>query len=672
MRPMQAVLTVSIGCSVFHVGAIEASAQIVEQRIDPYTFRPTDDGVVVDASTVDVARVLEDLGPVAKSWYQHVMTLSNPYFEGRAPGSAGMERAADYVEFWFDRQGLQPAFGEEDDHDGFRQTFSIPGGRPQITRAEMSFDGRTFEPGRDFTILSNSGSATASGPLAFVGYAIEEGPEGYTSFSEDADDLSGRIALMFRYEPLDAEGRSRFTTRKFSRHSSMADKMAAVAARGAAGIVLVNPPGALFARDGLEDGPSGRFGDALDVPVVQVSPSVASSILASLDPGGRTLQDWRAVADEGGHGVVAMAKGAQVSEEHVVLVSGIDSGVRTTANIGGILPGRGELADEWVVIGAHYDHVGFGGIGGMPGNRGRLHPGADDNASGTAALIELVPLLTDMYETESREASLRSILFLAFTAEESGLIGSRYYVEHPTLPAGSVNLMINLDMIGRLRSDTLAVGGFDSADGLLELVRPELEASGLKIVADGNPRGPSDHASFYGAGIPVLFFFTGTHDVYHQPGDFGWTVNPRGAAKVIDLIEGIAWKVASEPQRLTFGGSGRRLEEAAAPRPKPAGANNDRGYAPVRLGIRPSMTGTDGFGVRVESVSDGTSAADGGIQAGDVIIAWGGEDLIDVMDMVGRLREHQPGDVVPMVILRGEVEIELKIVMKPSRAAEMD
>ncbi len=356
----------------------------------------------------------------------------------------------------------------------------------------------------------------------------------------------------------------------------------------------------------------------------------------------------------------------------VVLETGIDGGERRTANIGGILRGRGALADEWVIIGAHYDHVGFGAIGAMPGNRGRLHPGADDNASGTAALIELAPLLESMYADAGSDTPLRSVLFLAFTAEESGLIGSRHYVENPTLPAGSVNLMINLDMIGRLRSDTLAVGGFDSASGLLELVRPDLESSGLRIVADGNPRGPSDHASFYGAGIPVLFFFTGTHDVYHQPGDFGWTVNPRGAAKVIDLVRAVSWKAISTIDPLVFG-MGRSPAASNADQPvvelRPAPATTDRGYAPVRLGIRPGMSGGDSFGVKVEGVSEGTSAAEGGILTGDVIVAWGGEDLIDVMDMVERLRSHEPGDVVDMVVLREGREVELQIVMKASERA---
>ena len=640
---------------------------IVKEKIDPYSFQPENTAVVVDAETVDIPQIFEDLDPVAREWYQHVMTLSNPWFEGRAPGSDGIERAAEYVEFWFERNGLEPAFpgsaAETDDWTSYRQSLELPGGRARITRAEMSIDGRAIAPGKEFAVLGNSGDGRVQAPLAFAGYAIEEGPDGYSSFDgEDAGaSFEGRIVLVFRYEPLDEEGRSRFTSRRFSSHASIPEKMKAVADRGAAGIVLVNPPGALFAKDGLEDGPNGRFGETLDIPVIQVTPEIAERMLvASGVAADENLKAWRLKADEGGHGATSVGDDDAIFS----ITTEIDGGAKVTSNIGGVLRGRGTLADEWVVIGGHYDHVGYGDFGAMPTNRGRLHPGADDDASGTAAVIMLSRSMADRY-ADADDEDLRSILFLAFTAEESGLIGSRYYVEHPTLPAGSINAMLNMDMVGRLRDDTLAVGGVESAVGMLDRIRPDLEASGLDIVADPNGRGPSDHASFYGAGIPVLFFFTGTHDVYHRPGDFGWTVNPRGAAKVIDLADAIATRFASDPERLNFGdgrGAGLAAKPSRDARPDP----NDRGYAPVRLGIRPGMGGGDTFGVRVEGVSPGTSAEDGGILKGDVIVAWGGEDLVDVMDMVTRLREHKPGDVVPMVVLRDGKEIELDVTMKAS------
>ena len=274
-------------------------------------------------------------------------------------------------------------------------------------------------------------------------------------------------------------------------------------------------------------------------------------------------------------------------------------------------------------------------------------------------------MLSRRYEAAGSDEDLRSILFIAFTGEETGLNGSRHYVANPTLPAGSINAMINLDMIGRMRSDTLVVGGVGTAEGMLDDLRPILLESGLTINADPNGRSPSDHASFHGAGIPVVFFFTGTHDVYHQPGDYGWTVNPVGAAAVVELVVDVAEHLATDPEKLVFDDG--RAKRAA--RPKPAGGGgdaNDRGYAPVRLGIRPGMGGGDEPGVRIEGVSENTSASESGLRTGDVIIAWGGEDLIDVMDMVTRLREHQPGDVVEMVVIRDGVEVVIPVTMKAS------
>lgn len=661
----------------------DAESRIIEGTVDPYGFQPENDLVAVDAETLDLARFFVDAGPIARTWYQHVMTLSSPFFEGRSPGSAGIERAADYVQFWFERAGLEPAFpgseGPSDAWTSHRQHLDLPGGRPSIERALLQRERAgagpaRYEPGRDFTVLGNSGTADVSAPLAFLGYAIESGPDDYSSFSGAAvtgDELSGRIAVILRYEPLDEGGSSRFTSRRFSRHSAIPSKMRAAVDRGAEGIILVNPPGAVFAMDGLDDAASADAGDGLGIPVVQVTPEVAEELLAASDPAGRDLRTLRDVADEGGHDPVLLDGDLEVR-----LATTIDAGTNRTANVGGVLRGRGDLADEWVVIGGHYDHVGLGNFGAMPTNRGRLHPGADDNASGTAGVLVASELLSRRYAEADADADLRSILFIAFTGEETGLNGSRHYVANATLPAESINAMINLDMIGRMRSDAVVVGGVGSAEGLLDDLRPTLLESGLVIHADPNGRGPSDHASFHGAGIPVLFFFTGTHDAYHQPADEGWTVNPMGAAMVVELVVDVVERLATNPEKLVFDdGRGKPAEPAGRGYGSggygsgggAGGDPNDRGYAAVRLGIRPGMSGGDEPGVRIEGVSDNTSASDAGLRTGDVIIAWGGEDLIDVMDMVTRLREHQPGDVVEMVVIRDGEEVVVPVTMKASQ-----
>jgi Zn-dependent M28 family amino/carboxypeptidase len=627
-----------------------AEERIIRGTVNPYGFQPKDMTVAVDARTANLRQLFEDLGPDAIEWYQHVQTLSNPWFEGRAPGTGGHDRAVDYLEWWMAQIGLEPAFGSP---PSFRQPFELSGRERKVEVARLVFDGKELAAGSDFAVLAMSGEGEVTAPVAFAGYAITEGPDGYTSFTEtSADDVQGRVVIFFRYEPLDVEGESRWTGRGFSPASAVGPKIRRLAELGAAAIVMVNPPGAKAAKDGLEDLRSSRFGDPVGVPVVQVTPAVADAWVRSLDAEGRDLVTLRGLGDEGSIKTVAFA-----ADRPVTVAAKVADGKVPAANVGGILRGRGPLADEWLVIGGHFDHVGYGLFGTDPANRGKLHPGADDNASGTAALLVLARRLQEEYAAAPPDANLRSVLFLGFSAEESGLDGSRHWVRNPSLPADRITAMLNLDMMGRLRSDDLNVGGVGSAEGFEAKLAPHFAASGLTVRADPNGRGPSDHASFYGAGVPVLFFFTGTHDLYHTPGDRAHTVNPAGALAVLDLVERISLDLVDDAERLKFVST----DGARTP---------DRGYAAVRLGVRPGMGEGDETGVLVEDVSAGTSAADAGIRKGDVLLAWDGKELTGAADMMARLREHQPGDQVKIVLRRDGKEETVTVTLKASQPRE--
>jgi hypothetical protein len=549
-------------------GAPAAAApkeRVIRGAVNPYGFQPKDLSVTVDARTANLRQIFTDLGPDAIDWYQHVQTLSNPWFEGRAPGTEGHDRAVEYLEWWMEQIGLEPAFSES---QSYRQPFELSGRERKVEVAKLGFGGNDLAAGTDFAVLAVSGEGEASAPLAFAGYAIQEGQDGYTSFAEtSADDVKGRVVLFFRYEPLDAEGNSRWGGRRFTPASAVAPKIRHLADLGAAAIVMVNAPGAKQAKAGLEDLRSSRFGDAVGVPVVQVSPEVADAWVKALDAEGRDLATLRGLCDEGSIRTLAFA-----ADRPVTVAAKLGEGKVPAANVGGVLRGRGPLAEEWLVIGGHFDHVGYGNFGADPANRGKLHPGADDNASGTAGLLVLARRLKAEYDAAPADANLRSVLFLGFSAEESGLDGSRHWVKNPSLPADRINAMLNMDMIGRLRSEDLNVGGIGSAEGLDAKLAPHFEASGLTIHADPSGRGPSDHASFYGAGVPVLFFFTGTHDVYHKPEDRGYTVNPAGALAVLDLVERVSRDLVDDPERLKFVSTD-------------GGKTPDRGYAAVRLGV---------------------------------------------------------------------------------------
>ena len=618
----------------------------------------------MDAKDIDLKKVFEDLGPVATRWYQHVITLSNPWFEGRAPGLRGNDLAAEYLEFWMKDAGLEAAFPVPGDDgvtpkDGpwksYMQKFSLTGGAPKVETAALAAAGSDREKGKDFAVLGISGNAKVEAPVTFVGYGIAKGEGGYSSFEEGAD-LKGRIAMVFRYEPLDDRGRSKWASRRFSEFAAMTPKVDALVERGAAGIILVAPPGARDGKTALEDVSTSRWGRPLDIPVVQVSAEVAEAILTAGAPDQGTLMDWRTKADEGKVKTVALGDGSKVSIE-----TKLSSGGTPTQNVGGVLRGKGSLADEWVVVGAHFDHVGYGYFGTSPQYTGQVHPGADDNASGSGAMLCVAQAMADIYGGKDAPKDARSILFLGFTAEESGLRGSRWFVEHPTIPGDKITMMINMDMVGRLRSDDLSVGGMNSGKGMIDILRPVFERSGLTIHADPSGRGPSDHASFYGVGVPVTFIYTGNHDIYHTPKDKGYTLNPEGAAKIVALAADMATTMATRPEKLEFQSDG--------------GKTADRGYAAVRLGVMPSMSEDDRTpgmpkGVLVDGVSAETSAADAGITKGDVLVTWDGEAIETTGAMMTKLRSHKPGDVVKVKLWRDGKDVEVDVTLRAAKPKE--
>ncbi|MGQ0627130.1 MAG: M28 family peptidase, partial [Phycisphaerales bacterium] len=519
---------------------------------------------LVQASPPTLSETLRALSVDEQVYHQHLVTLTNPFFEGRAPGLRGNALAQEYIEFYFkEKIGLQPFFpvsGATEDAEAtrsFRQVFDA-GRESVVTGQKLSFSSRgvngaprALVPGTDFNVLGMSGSTSAEGEVVFCGYAISEGPDDYSTFAKD-DDLTGKIALVLRFEPKDAEGKSRFTKNgAWSPKAGLAQKLAAVRDRGAAGVLLVNPPGADDPRTNtLEDFRTLR-GLQGSIPVVMVTIPQASTLCAD---GGASLEDLVKKADA--QGGLTPLTGVRASMETKIERRGIQ-----TANVAGVLRGRGELAEEYIIIGGHFDHLGYGYFGSRATSpAGKLHPGADDNASGTSGVLLSAQILAERYKALRDGDQARSIVFMCFSAEESGLIGSAYFVKNSPITAAQSYIMINMDMIGRLRNDKFDVGGGGTADGLCDIIDPIFAAAGLKVKtrnAEGVPfngRGPSDHASFFRGGIPVLFLFTGLHPEYHTPLDTYPTVNVPGAVKVVGSVVEIASTLARRAQPLPFNG----------------------------------------------------------------------------------------------------------------------
>lgn len=668
--------------------AASAPAQVTSDPIVSIDRRPDGGGTLIldepsgnaelTAKLVELfgesamAGVYEAIGPDARAFAQHNMTLSNRFFEGRVPGSNGNRLAAEYIEHWFVKSGLEPAFpGSEPAADGtevitpsssYRQTFNY-GTELNVHDSAAAFNlgaagVRSLRLNSEYTILGMSGSGTVTAPIVFVGYSVEGGRDGYKSYP-DGTDLTGKIAVLLRFEPMDAEGRSKWARRGWSPASSLDAKVHRAAARGAAGIIVVNPPGAAdhratqlsTSRDTMSEG------GAQTIPVIMADADAVEQLMQAADPTdgpARSLMEFRKLADAEG-GVIDLPNAT------ATITTRLSVEPVKTDNVGGVLRGRGSLADQYLVIGAHYDHVGTGPVGVRDTNFGKLHPGADDNASGTSGMLVLADKLSRAYAELPAGAAARSIVFLAFSAEEGGLHGSEHYVNHPSVPLDRVKLMINLDMIGRLRADPgLEIGGTQSGDGLYDWLKPFFDGfSGVPIKHGPEIASNSDHANFYNKKIPILFFFTGLHPDYHTPTDTAFGIDPIGAARVIDLAYRVTAGAAQRDELFPFAPR-RRPEATRAAEDRPDAARP----RVVRFGIVPERAAEGVAGVLVGSVYERTTASEAGFKPGDRITAWNGKPIADIQAWTALLRSHKPGDEVEIAYERSGESLTAKVTLR--------
>jgi hypothetical protein len=311
-----------------------------------------------------------------------------------------------------------------------------------------------------------------------------------------------------------------------------------------------------------------------------------------------------------------------------------------------ILPGRDPaLRGQYVVVGAHFDHLGTAAEYSLDQTvKGAVRLGADDNASGTAAVLELARLF-------AADPPRRSILFANFSGEEEGLLGSSYFVDNSPVSLDSVGAMVNFDMVGRLRNDRLIVFGVATATELPGILETANSANPLKVAAQGDGFGPSDHSSFYAKNIPVLHFFTDSHEQYHRATDVPAMINAAGEARVVAFAERVIRNIADRPARLTF---------VRAPTSASSSSSSRQG-SNVYLGSIPDMAGSDVPGLRLTGVSPGSPADSAGLKAGDVIVEFDGKPVKDLYEYSDALYAHKPGDEVSIVVMRDGKRMTLKV-----------
>jgi hypothetical protein len=563
------------------------------------------------------------LEPSADCFARVAGFLASDEMGGRGVGTQGLEEAAAFLEDQLAILGLAPPGGS------YRQRFQMITGVASGSGNALSFNGERLEAGKDFAPLGFSSSGSFEGRLVFAGYGLRAEPLGYDDYA--GLDVRGRVVLAMRYEPGESDPESPFDGRRPTRFSDLRYKAHVAREAGAAALLFVDPPaGAHDERLPVlkQEGPISRAG----LPVLQVTRAVAEQWLASA---GHGLAELQAAID-------ASNRPRSLDLPSIGVRGAVDLAITeaTVSNIVGILPGRGDAAREVVVAGAHYDHLGVREHGSLAPGEQAIHNGADDNASGVAAMLCGVGGLAR--DLGGRSEPRRTLVVAAFAAEETGLGGSGWYVSHPPLPLESTVAMVNLDMVGRLRDSRLSVLGTDSAPEWEGLLAPVAADHGLHLVTGGDGYGPSDQTSFYEKGIPVAHLFTGAHTEYHTPADDIETLSVEGGRRVAAFLHGALERLLR----------GERLTYRASTGP-PLLTGDTRGFGSY-LGTIPDYTriGMEEDGVLLLDVRKGGPADAAGLRGGDRIVGMAGIGVRNLYDMTFVLRDHRPGETIEIEFIR--------------------
>ena len=520
---------------------------------------------------------------MVKNLQSHISYLASDKLEGRRAGTNGEKLASEYISQKFQEIGLQPKGS-----DGFFQSFEIYDGRQINNATHFIINDNTLAVEKDFFPFPFSQNLSIE---ALPAIAVQEA------------DMPWFFDLKETLE--ENKNNPHFDLNEFIRNNAKKAK-----SRGAVAVILYNTSAI---DDKLKFDPKDRT-EKLDIPVIYVSKEASK----------KYFSDAAATLD-------------------IKMKIDVGEKKRTGRNVVGYIDNG---AARTVILGAHYDHLGYGEDNNSMLRTGEkmIHNGADDNASGTAALIELARILKNTKQKNS------NYLFIAFSAEELGLNGSKFFTENPTVDFSKVNYMINMDMVGRLNdsSQVVTIGGFGTSPQWSSLINLTDKKNPFIIRIDSSGTGPSDHTSFYRKDIPVLFFFTGLHTDYHKPSDDFDKINYIGETRIINYISGIVLSPISTGQKLTF----TKTRETQTTSSMRSGG--------VTMGIMPDYT-FSGAGVRCDGVTDGRPAQKAGLKAGDVIVKIGEYNVSSMETYMQTLGKFQKGEKAKVKFKRGSEEIETEV-----------
>jgi hypothetical protein len=577
--------------------------------------------LVLFFSTASRAQTLAAADPVR--YLDDVRALTAQNMEGRGAGTKGIERAASLLEKTYKHLGLQPA-----GTNSYLQPFSVITGAKLKSHNRLAVDNAgqpmsELKLNQDFVPFSFSSSGSASAPLVFAGFGATAEEFGYDDYA--GMDVKDKIVVLLRYEP--GGFGSRNGNAGLTRHAQLITKAINARNHGAKAIILIN--GRL--GDGEEDLLT-RFGSVsgpenTGIILVQVKNQVANEWFKAA---GKSLADVQLGIDHANK-----PQSFTFPEQlHVSIKVDIETTRATVDNVLAYLPGK---TDEYVIVGAHYDHLGYGNADSLaPSQIGQIHPGADDNASGTAGVLELTRLFAQM-----KGQLPRGILFASFAGEELGLLGSAHWVQHPTLPIEKAVAMLNMDMIGRIKDGKVFIGGVGTGTTLKSLLEQARFGSSFKIEYSPGGYSASDHTSFVTKRIPVLFFFSGLHSDYHKPSDTWDKIDSQSAARLVDVVGKTAMELSTASDRPTF---------VTVVEDKPIAGSGGGGYGPY-FGSIPDFGQTEN-GVKFSDVKPGSPAAKAGFKAGDVLVQFGDKPIKNLYDFTDALRRSKVGDVVEVTVMR--------------------
>jgi len=571
--------------------------------------------------------------PSASRLQQHVSYLASDALDGRRTGTAGANDAARYIAGEFARLGLKPAAAGPATRRGSRIMARYLQQFPYVAGIELGQQNAFLIGGtqrltvrEEWMPLSFSTNASVSGSIVFVGFGIKAPELNHDDYQ--GVPVSGNIALALAGTP-DSDN----PHGKFFRYVDVHLKAIAARDAGAKALLLItNEPDfkkALLARLEVD-----LLGGDVRLPVATVSQQALAKLAPQL-----TLSELQQLASAKQQSTLKPVAGPFTLTTELVRKE------VPAYNVVGVLEGSDRLLkNETIVIGAHYDHLGRGGSGSLAPRSGEIHHGADDNASGTAGVLELARVLT-----EQRPRPKRTIVFIAFGGEEEGLLGSNYYVNHPATPLNSVVAMINMDMIGRMKDRKLVIGGVGTAKEWRDIIAQGTAdpARKFELTLNEDGFGPSDHSSFYGKEIPVLFFWTGTHNDYHKPTDTWEKINYQDQTRILNLVSYIVRHLDSADKRVTY------TKAKTDPAPRTGGFR-------VYLGTIPNYADSND-GLLIDGVRDDSPASKAGLKAGDRIVKIGTREVKNVYDYTYALGEMKAGEEYVIEIIRGTDRLTLKI-----------